>query len=78
MEKIVFTPKDIDQVESLAAGMSVEQVAHYFGIGKTTFHELAKRQPGPLERGKQRKARYIVHYCSIDHGEILVNNAGIL
>ena len=32
MEKVVFSPKDINKVESLAAGMSVEQVAHYFGI----------------------------------------------
>ena len=45
MEKVVFSPEDIDQVESLAARMSVEQVAHYFGIGKTTFYEVAKRQP---------------------------------
>ena len=55
MEKVIFSPEDINQVESLAAGMSVEQVAHYFGIGKTTFYEVAKRQPELLERYKQGK-----------------------
>ena len=39
MEKVIFSLEDIDQVESLAAGMSVEQVAHYFTISKTTFYE---------------------------------------
>ena len=66
MEKVVFSPEDINQVESLAAGMSVEQVAHYFGISKTTFYEVAKRQPELLERYKQGKAKRIAHYVSAD------------
>ena len=37
MKQVIFSPEDIDQIESLAAGISVEQVARYFGIGKTTF-----------------------------------------
>ena len=78
MEKIVFTPKDIDQVESLAAGMSVEQVAHYFGIGKTTFYEVAKRQPELLERYKQGKAKRIAQYVSIVHDKILEGNIDLL
>jgi len=78
MEKIVFTPKDIDQVESLAAGMSVEQVAHYFGIGKTTFYEVAKRQPKLLERYKQGKAKRIAQYVSIVHDKILEGNIDLL
>ena len=78
MEKIVFSPEDIDQVESLAAGMSVEQVAHFFGIGKTTFYEVAKRQPELLERYKQGKAKRIAQYVSIVHDKILEGNIDLL
>jgi len=49
MEKVIFSPEDINQVEPLAAGMSVEQVAHYFGIGKTTFYEVALMQSDKAE-----------------------------
>ena len=78
MEKVVFSATDIDQVESLAAGMSVEQVAHYFGIGKTTFYEVAKRQPELLERYKQGKAKRIAQYVSIVHDKILEGNIDLL
>jgi len=78
MEKVVFSPEDINQVESLAAGMSVEQVAHYFGIGKTTFYEVAKRQPELLERYKQGKAKRIAQYVSIVHDKILEGNIDLL
>ena len=78
MEKIVFSPEDINHVESLAAGMSVEQVAHYFGIGKTTFYEVAKRQPELLERYKQGKAKRIAQYISIVHDKILEGNIDLL
>ncbi|MDB9861838.1 helix-turn-helix domain-containing protein [Litorivicinus sp.] len=78
MEKVVFSPSDIDQVESLAAGLSVEQVAHYFGIGKTTFYEVAKRQPELLERYKQGKAKRIAQYVSIVHDKILDGNIDLL
>ena len=74
MGKVVFSPKDINKVESLASGMSVEQVAHYFGIGKTTFYEVAKRQSELLERYKQGKAKRIAQYVSIVHDKILEGN----
>jgi transposase len=78
MEKVIFSPEDINQVESLAAGMSVEQVAHYFGIGKTTFYEIAKRQPELLERYKQGKAKRIAQYVSLVHDKILEGNVNLL
>ena len=78
MEKIIFSSKDMHQVESLAAGMSIEQVAHFFGIGKTTFYEVAKRQPELLERYKQGKAKRIAQYVSIVHEKILEGNIDLL
>ena len=78
MGKVVFSPKDINKVESLAAGMSVEQVAHYFGIGKTTFYEVAKSQPELLERYKQGKAKRIAQYVSLVHEETLEGNIDLL
>ena len=69
-----FQSKDINKVGSLAAGMSVEQVAHHFGIGKTTVYEVAKRQPELLERYKQGKAKRIAQYVSIVHDKILGGN----
>ena len=78
MEKVVFSPEDISQVESLAAGMSVEQVANYFGIGKTTFYEVSKRQPELLERYKQGKAKRIAQYVSLVHDKILEGNVDLL
>lgn len=78
MEKIIFSSKDMHQVESLAAGMSIEQVAHFFGIGKTTFYEVAKRQPELLERYKQGKAKRIAQYVSIVHDKILEGNIDLL
>jgi hypothetical protein len=34
-------------------------MADYFGIGKTTFYELMKQQPGVSERYKKGKAKAI-------------------
>lgn len=57
-------PKDLTeeqkaQVEALAAYLSVEQVADYFGIGKTTFYSMMQRDPVIAERYKRGKARAI-------------------
>ena len=54
--------------------MLVEQVAHYFGIGKTTFYEVAKRQPELLERYKEGKAKRIAQYVSLVHDKIFQEN----
>jgi hypothetical protein len=41
-----LTKQQVLEIETLAAVLSVEQMADYFGIGKTTFYELMKQQPG--------------------------------
>jgi hypothetical protein len=54
-----LTEEQIIQVESLGAVLSVEQIAHYFGFGKTTFYALMKKNPEILERYKKGKAKAI-------------------
>ena len=50
-----LTTEQIVQVEALAAVLSVEQIADYFGIGKTTFYAIMERQPEVSERYKKGK-----------------------
>jgi len=57
--EIVLTPDEVTQVEALAAVLNAEQIADYFGIGRTTFYEIMKRQPDVAERYKSGKARAI-------------------
>jgi Tfp pilus assembly pilus retraction ATPase PilT len=54
-----LTKQQVLEIETLAAVLSVEQMADYFGIGKTTFYELMKQQPGVSERYKKGKAKAI-------------------
>ena len=56
---VVLTPKQIDEVETLSAVLSQEQIADYFGINRNTFHNITKRQPEVYERYKKGKAKAI-------------------
>ncbi len=47
------------EVETLAAVLSVQQIADYFGIGRTTFFSMMNRDPAIAERYKRGKARAI-------------------
>jgi hypothetical protein len=47
------------QVEALAAYLSQEQIADYFGIGKTTWFAMLERDPNISERYKRGKAKAI-------------------
>lgn len=59
-----LTRQQILEVETLAAVLSVEQIADYFGMGKTTFYEVMERQPGVSERYKKGKAKAISEVAS--------------
>jgi hypothetical protein len=54
-----ITEDQMAQVEALGAVLSLEQVADYFGIGKTTFYAIMERQPEVGERYKKGKSRAI-------------------
>ena len=78
MKKVVFSSQDLDIVSCLSATMSVEQIAGYFGISKTTFYEVAKRQPELLERYQQGKCKRIAEYSEIVHQHILNGDKDLL
>jgi len=56
---IVLGDESIIQVESLAAYLSTDQIADYFGIGRTTFYAIMKRQPEVSERYRAGRAKAI-------------------
>lgn len=56
---IVLTDEQVSQTEALGAVLSIEQIADYFGIGKTTFYAIMERQPEVGERYKKGKAKAI-------------------
>lgn len=52
------------EVETLAALLSQDQIADYFGIGRTTFYQICKRDPEVAERYKKGKAKAIAHVAN--------------
>ena len=55
----VFTPEEIIQVEALGAVLSLDQIADYFGVGRTTLASILDRQPEVAESYKKGKAKAI-------------------
>ena len=54
-----LTDEETVQVEALAAYLSQEQMADYFGIGKTTWFAMLERDHEIAERYKRGKAKAI-------------------
>lgn len=54
-----LTPDQVAEVATLAAVLSQEQIADYFGIARNTFIAICERQPEVLEQYKKGKARAI-------------------
>ena len=54
-----LTDEQIGVLEGLASVLSVEQIADYFGMAKSTFYEVMERQPEVIERYKRGKAKAI-------------------
>lgn len=54
-----LTPAQKAELETLAAVLSAEQIADYFGIGRTTFFAMVGRDAEIAERYKRGKARAI-------------------
>jgi predicted DNA-binding transcriptional regulator AlpA len=78
MKKVVFSDMQLDEVQDLSASLSIQQIADYFGISKTTFYEVVKRQPELLERYKQGRARRIGQYAALVHQYILEGDKDML
>jgi hypothetical protein len=47
--EIILTDKQINQVEALAAYLTIEDIAHYLGVGENTFYRIRERQPEVFE-----------------------------
>jgi hypothetical protein len=56
-----LSDKQRGEIETLAAFLSIEQLADYFGIGRTTFYALAEKDPEILEHYKRGKSKAIAH-----------------
>lgn len=56
-----LSDKQRGEVETLAAFLSIEQLADYFGIGRTTFFALMERDPEISELYKRGKSKAIAH-----------------
>ena len=54
-----LTPDQVAEVSTLAAVLSQEQIADYFGIARSTFALICERQPEVLGQYKKGKARAI-------------------
>ena len=52
------------EVETLAALLSQDQIADYFGIARNTFRAICARDDGVLERYKRGKAKAIAHVAN--------------
>lgn len=55
----VLTEEEKAQVEALASVLNTEQLADYFGIGRTTFYEIMERDPSVSVRYKKGRAKAV-------------------
>ncbi len=55
----VLDDEQLAQVEALAAFLTLEQIADYFCIGRTTFHRIMERQEEVSERYKKGRANAV-------------------
>lgn len=61
---INLTPDQVREVETLAALLSQDQIADYFGFGRTTFHEIMKRDPAVAEHFIRETAKAIAQVAN--------------
>lgn len=61
---VVFDKERIAKVEALAACLTVEQIADYFGISHNTFTRVRERQPEVLEAYKRGRSKAIANVSS--------------
>ena len=54
-----LTDAQLAEVETLAAVLSTQQMADYFGMGRTTFYGLMDRDPEVAARYKRGRARAV-------------------
>ena len=60
----VLTDDQKRELETLAAVLSTDQIADYFGIGRTTFYAIMEREPDISERYKKGRAKAVGNIAS--------------
>ncbi|MCL1630132.1 hypothetical protein M3N55_15515 [Roseibaca sp. V10] len=61
---IMLSPDQVREVETLAALLSQDQIADYFGICRNTFRAICARDREVDERCKRGKAKAIAHVAN--------------
>ena len=61
---VELTDKQISEVETLAAILSTEQIADYFGISRATWYNIMERNDEVFRHYKKGKARAIASVAS--------------
>ena len=61
---ITLTPAQCREVETLAALLSQEQIADYFGIARNTFRAICARDEEVVAHYKRGKAKAIAHVAN--------------
>jgi Asp-tRNA(Asn)/Glu-tRNA(Gln) amidotransferase C subunit len=61
---ITLTDDQVREVETLAALLSQEQIADYFGIARRTFQNILERDEAARARYKRGKAKAIAHVAN--------------
>jgi hypothetical protein len=54
-----LTEEQMGELETLAAVLSTDQIADYFGIGRTTFYRIMQDEPEVAERYARGRAKCI-------------------
>lgn len=61
---ITLSPEQLREVETLAALLSQDQIADYFGICRNTFRAIRTREPEVDAQYKRGKAKAIAHVAN--------------
>lgn len=78
MNKVIITDAQLEDIQELASSLSIQEIADYLSISKTTFYEVSKRQPELLERYKQGRARRLGIYGGLVHQYIIEGDKDML
>jgi hypothetical protein len=61
---VQLSPSQVQEVETLAALLSQDQIADYFGIVRNTFRAICERDEEVVARYKKGKAKAIAHVAN--------------
>lgn len=63
--KLKFTKEQVAEVATLAAVLTIEQMADYFGIGRNSFTNIMQRQPELKRRTKEARQKRLAQSLKV-------------